>query len=48
MRYQPISSKMYAGNRAKLVGKMKLGSLAIVNSNDEMPRSCLLYTSRCV
>lgn len=39
MRYQPISSKMYAGNRAKLVGRMKPGSLAIVNSNDEMPRS---------
>jgi len=30
---------MYISNRAKLVGKLKPGSLAIVNSNDEMPRS---------
>ena len=39
MRYQPIGSKMYVRNRAKLVERMKPGSLAIVNSNDEMPRS---------
>ena len=39
MRYQPINSKMYVRNRAKLVARMKPGSLAIVNSNDEMPRS---------
>ncbi|NTV82987.1 MAG: M24 family metallopeptidase, partial [Bacteroidales bacterium] len=39
MRYQPISKKMYIRNRAKLVEKISPGSLAIVNSNDEMPRS---------
>jgi len=39
MRYQPISNKMYVRNRAKLVEKLKPGSLAIINSNDEMPRT---------
>ncbi len=39
MRYQPISKEMYIRNRAKLVKKLKPGSLAIVNSNDEMPRT---------
>lgn len=39
MRYQPIPREMYIRNRAKLVNKMKPGSLAIVNSNDEMPCS---------
>jgi Xaa-Pro aminopeptidase len=39
MRYQPISKSMYIRNRAKLVEKISPGSLAIVNSNDEMPRS---------
>jgi len=39
MRYQPISQKMYIRNRAKFVAKLQPGSLAIVNSNDEMPRS---------
>jgi Xaa-Pro aminopeptidase len=39
MRYQPINSTMYIGNRAKLTARMKPGSMAIVNSNDEMPRS---------
>jgi Xaa-Pro aminopeptidase len=39
MRYNPISKEMYIRNRERLVKKMKPGSLAIVNSNDEMPRS---------
>ncbi|MFA5973563.1 MAG: aminopeptidase P N-terminal domain-containing protein [Lentimicrobiaceae bacterium] len=39
MRYQLISNKMYVRNRAKLVEKLKPGSLAIINSNDEMPRT---------
>ncbi len=39
MRYQPINSKMYVHNRSKLIEKLNPGSLAIVNSNDEMPRS---------
>lgn len=39
MRYNTISKEMYIRNRAKLIDKMKTGALAIVNSNDEMPRS---------
>jgi Xaa-Pro aminopeptidase len=39
MRYQPIKNEMYIRNRAKLVKILKPGSLAVVNSNDEMPRS---------
>jgi len=39
MRYQPIIKEMYIRNREKLVKKVKPGSLAIINSNDEMPRS---------
>jgi Xaa-Pro aminopeptidase len=39
MRYLPIDKEMYIRNRAKLVEKLKPGSLAIVNSNDEMLRS---------
>lgn len=39
MRYTPISKKMYIRNREKLLAKMLSDSLAIVNSNDEMPRS---------
>jgi len=39
MRYQSISAQMYVRNRAKLLEKMKPGSLAIINANDEMPRS---------
>ncbi len=39
MRYIPIRKEMYISNREKLVKKLLPGSLAIVNSNDEMPRS---------
>jgi Xaa-Pro aminopeptidase len=39
MRYQPIQKEMYIRNRAKLIKMLKPGSLAIINSNDEMPRS---------
>ena len=39
MRYRPIHMGMYIRNREKLISKFKPGSLAIVNSNDEMPRS---------
>jgi len=39
MRYNPINKEMYIRNRAKLLNRMKPGSMAIVNSNDEMPRS---------
>lgn len=39
MRYQPIPSDFYTRNREKLVSKLKPNSMAILNSNDEMPRS---------
>ncbi len=39
MRYKTICKDMYIRNRAKLLGKLKPGTLAIINSNDEMPRS---------
>lgn len=39
MRYQPISKEMYIQNRYRLVKKMQPESLAIINSNDEMPRN---------
>jgi len=39
MRYQTIPKGMYIRNRDKLIKMLKPGSLAIVNSNDEMPRS---------
>jgi Xaa-Pro aminopeptidase len=39
MRYQTIRKEMYIRNRAKLLKMLKPGSLAIITSNDEMPRS---------
>ncbi len=39
MRYQPLSSELYIRNRSKLLRMMKPNSMAIVNANDEMPRS---------
>jgi len=39
MRYRPINRGMYIRNREKLIARLKPGSLVIVNSNDEMPRS---------
>lgn len=39
MRYLPIRKEMYIHNRSKLVKRLHAGSLAIINSNDEMPRS---------
>lgn len=38
MKYKPISADFYVRNRAKLVSKMKNGSVAFFVSNDEMPR----------
>ncbi|MGB4654540.1 MAG: aminopeptidase P family protein [Bacteroidales bacterium] len=38
-RYNPISSQMYIRNREKLVSQLKINSLVIVNSNDEMPKN---------
>lgn len=39
MRYVPIKSSFFAGNRRKLVSKLKPNSLVIVHSNDEFPRN---------
>ena len=39
MRYQNIDKDLFAGNRWKLVQRLKPNSLVIVNSNDEMPRN---------
>jgi Xaa-Pro aminopeptidase len=39
MRYTPIKSSFFAGNRRKLVSKLKPNSLVIVHSADEYPRN---------
>ena len=37
MRYQPITSKLFTGNRANLAKLMLPNSLAVVNANDILP-----------
>ena len=37
MRYEPIDKELFINNRKRLVSEMKLGSLAVFNSNDTMP-----------
>jgi Xaa-Pro aminopeptidase len=39
MRYQPISPDLFVRNRVKLEKKLKPGALAVILSNDEMPRN---------
>ncbi len=39
MRYQPIKSSFFSGNRSKLVSQLKPNSLVIVHSSDEYPRN---------
>lgn len=39
MRYNPIDSSLFIRNRAKLEKRFKPNSLAIIHSNDEMPRN---------
>lgn len=39
MRYQPIKSQLFEKNREKLCKLLPPGALAIVNSNDLMPRN---------
>jgi len=39
MRYQPISPDLFVRNRIKLEKKLKPGALAVILSNDEMPRN---------
>lgn len=39
MRYQPINPGLFEKNREQLEKKLKPNALAIINSNDEMPRN---------
>lgn len=39
MRYKPFDSGLFVKNRKKLIEKLKPGALAIIHSNDEMPRN---------
>lgn len=39
MRYQPINPSLFEKNREQLEKKLKPNALAIINSNDEMPRN---------
>ena len=38
-KYPPIDSKLFINNRSKFTRKLKKNSVAIFNSNDEMPRN---------
>ncbi len=37
MRYEPIDKELFINNRKRFVNELKLGSLAVFNSNDTMP-----------
>lgn len=39
MRIAPLSSDFYSGNRTKIEQKIPAGAIAIIHSNDEMPRN---------
>jgi Xaa-Pro aminopeptidase len=39
MKYLPIDTELFISNREKFISKMKPNSMAIFNSNDEMPRN---------
>ena len=39
MKYKPLSPELYQHNRKRFVREMKPGTVAIFNSNDQMPRS---------
>lgn len=39
MRYQQIPKSLFIKNRKKLIGKLKDNALAVIASNDEMPRN---------
>lgn len=39
MRYRPINSGLFSKNRERLEKKLKPNALAVINSNDEMPRN---------
>jgi Xaa-Pro aminopeptidase len=37
MKYEPLNADMFIENRKRLIGRLKPGSIAIFNSNDELP-----------
>jgi Xaa-Pro aminopeptidase len=37
MKYEPLNAELFIENRKRLVSKLKPGSIAIFNSNDELP-----------
>lgn len=37
MRYLPVNNALYINNRKRFTGKMEKNSIAIFNSNDELP-----------
>lgn len=39
MKYNPLSPELYKTNRKRFTAEMKPGTVAIFNSNDQMPRS---------
>ena len=39
MRYQPLDARIFIENRKRFIKEMQLGSIAIFNSNDEMPQN---------
>jgi len=39
MKYKPLSPELFQHNRKRLTREMKPGTIAIFNSNDQMPRS---------
>ena len=39
MKYLPIDTKLFIENRQKFIKQLKPNSMAIFNSNDEMPRN---------
>ncbi|MFH0867070.1 MAG: aminopeptidase P N-terminal domain-containing protein, partial [Bacteroidota bacterium] len=39
MKYDPINTKLFVENRSRFIKQLKNNSLAIFNSNDEMPRN---------
>lgn len=45
MRYQPIKSSLFQKNRKKLSARIDKNSVAIIHSNDEMPRNGDQYFS---
>ncbi len=39
MKYAPLTADLFAHNRKRFTREMKPGAMAIINSNDQMPRS---------